>query len=284
MLPHYSLAASDSEHARLVALATAEADRVVDACRRAGVAPGAVALDLGCGPLGAVAALAEVVGADGTVIGVDASAGALERARALMPVARFPSVRFIHADVHLLSPNDLGAAAADLAYSRFFLLHQRDPAATLHAAASFLRPGGIVIAHEPSDEPAGAPASEPATAAMTRVWTLVIAAARARGAQTDFGLRGRAYLERAGLEVVGHRAYVVHYPPHVGYDIPRVALHSLRPTLAEHGLATEAEIAELDAELEAAKVRPETQWVSGPLMFEWIGRTAGAEGADSAAC
>lgn len=53
--------------------------------------------------------------------------------------------------------------------------------------------------------------------------------------------------------------------------IPRVALHSLRPTLAEHGLADEEEIARLDQELEEAK-NGSVQWVSSPLMLEWIAR------------
>jgi hypothetical protein len=107
---------------------------------------------------------------------------------------------------------------------------------------------------------------------MTRVWDLVIRAARARGARTDFGLRGRAYLERAGLTVESHRAYVVHYPPTLGVDIPRIALHSLRPTLEEHALASHDEIEQLNSDLEAASRRTNVQWVSSPLMFEWIAR------------
>ncbi|HYI11274.1 MAG TPA: hypothetical protein VEK57_19625, partial [Thermoanaerobaculia bacterium] len=133
------------------------------------------------------------------------------------------------------------------------------------------QPGGVVIAHEPSDQPAHAPASEPHVPAMTRVWELVIAAARARGAQTDFGRRGKAYLE-AGFAVESQSAYAVHYPPATGYEIPRIALNSLRPALAEHGLAGEEEIAYLDRELEEAKHRSGVLWVSSPLMFEWIGR------------
>jgi hypothetical protein len=42
--------------------------------------------------------------------------------------------------------------------------------------------------------------------------------------------------------------------------------------LAQHGLASEDEIARLDSELEEAKHRTDVQWVSSPLMFEWIGR------------
>ncbi|HEX8154354.1 MAG TPA: hypothetical protein VF698_14565 [Thermoanaerobaculia bacterium] len=62
VLPQYALGSSDAEHQRLVQLASHEEERVVDACRRAGIAEGATVVDFGCGPLGALAALARVVG------------------------------------------------------------------------------------------------------------------------------------------------------------------------------------------------------------------------------
>jgi ubiquinone/menaquinone biosynthesis C-methylase UbiE len=255
-----------------VQLATHEEDRVIDACRRAGIGKGATVLDLGCGPLGAVAALATVVGNDGVVVGVDGSAAALEKARRFLPADEYPQVRFVQADVNEVSCDQLGIEAADLAYCRLVLLHQADPARMLRNTATLLRPGGALIAHEPSDLPLHAPASEPPVAAMTRVWELVIGAARVRGARTDFGRNGRTYLEQAGFAVESHRMYGVAYPPEIGYDIPRVALQSLRPAMAEHRLASEDEIVRLDDELEQAKRRTDVQWVSSPTMFEWIGR------------
>ena len=271
--PHYTLGATDAELRRLVALASHEEDRVMGACRRAGVEAGAVVADLGCGPLGALGALARVVGPGGTVIGVDASAQALEKARVLL--ADTPNVRLVQADVSELSPEDLGVASIDAAYSRLMLLHQPDPARVLARLSALLRPAGIVIAHEASDRPAHAPASEPHAPAMTRVWELVIGAARARGARTDFGRRGRAYLEAAGFAVEHTRAYAVHYPPEVGFGIPRVALASLQPVIEAHKLASADEIAQLDAELQQMQERDDVQWVSSPLMFEWIAKLNG---------
>lgn len=272
---HYTLGASDAELRRLVSLASHEEDHVVEACRRAGVGEGMVVADFGCGPLGALRALTGVAGGSGTVLGIDASAQALEKARVLAP-----NVRLVHADVNDVTRENLGVDAIDVAYCRLMLLHQRDPARVLSRMSALLRPGGAIIAHEPSDLPAHAPASEPHVPAMTRVWELVIAAARSRGANTDFGRRGRAYLDGAGFTVEHTRAYAVHYPPDVGYEIPRVALASLRPVIEEHRLATGDELAQLDAELLDAPSRANVQWVSSPLMFEWIAR----RGHDRANC
>lgn len=266
----YTLGETDAELRRLVALASHEEDRVADACARAGVGAGMVVADFGCGPLGALAALARVVGDRGAVIGIDASAHALEKARLL--TADAPHVRLVQADVREVTREQLGVDALDAAYCRLMLLHQPDPAAVLARMAALVRPGGAVIAHEPSDLAMHAPASEPHSPAMTRVWELVIAAARSRGATTDFGRRGRAYLESAGLRVEQQRAYFVHYPPEIGYEIPRVALASLRPVIEEHRLASIDEIVALDAELRAMQQRDDVQWVSSPLMFEWIAR------------
>ncbi|HYC58370.1 MAG TPA: methyltransferase domain-containing protein [Thermoanaerobaculia bacterium] len=267
---HYTLGGTDEELRRLVSLAAHEEDHVVDACRRAGVTVGMVVADLGCGPLGALGALARVVGSSGVVIGVDANVHALEKARTLL--AEAANVRLVAGDVNSVSREQLGVAAIDAVYCRLMLLHQPDPARVLARMSALLRPGGVVIAHEPSDDLAHAPASEPDVPAMTRVWELVIGAARSRGARTDFGRRGRAYLAAAGFAIEHTRAYVVHYPPRIGYEIPRVALASLRPVIDEHGLATNEEVAQLDAKLRQAQQLDDGQWVSSPLMFEWIAR------------
>jgi SAM-dependent methyltransferase len=259
----YTLGATDAELRRLVALASHEENRVLDACQRARVSDGSVVADFGCGPLGALGALAQVAGASGTVFGIDASAHALEKARVLLADA--PRVQLIEADVATVELPPL-----DAAYSRLMLLHQPDPARVLAHMHASLRDGGVLIAHEPSDLAVHAPASEPHVPAMTRVWELVIAAARSRGARTDFGRRGRAYLEAAGFTVEHSHAYVVHYPAAVGYEIPRVALASLRPVIAEHRLASDEEVEALDRELRAH--REDVLWVSSPLMFEWIAR------------
>jgi SAM-dependent methyltransferase len=204
------------------------------------------------------------------VIGVEANGHTLETARALN--AESSVVSFVHADANALRDEDIPRGSAGLVFCRLFLMHQQDPGATVRRAVRLLAPGGVFIAHEPSDELSGAPASEPPFAAMTRVWDLVIRAACARGAHPDFGRRGRSYFEAAGLTVESHRSYRVHYEGTLGVDIPRIALHSLTPTLRRYSLATDEEIARLDDELTQAARRDDVQWVSSPLMFEWIGR------------
>jgi hypothetical protein len=60
-----TLEASEVEHALLVAAARRETDQVWKLCARAGVGEGARVVDVGCGPSGALLALAAIVGSPG---------------------------------------------------------------------------------------------------------------------------------------------------------------------------------------------------------------------------
>src|SRR5262245_19856086 len=58
---------------RLVRSSEALSPFTTEACLRAGLKPGERAIDVGCGPLGALIALAELVGSEGRVTGLDSS-------------------------------------------------------------------------------------------------------------------------------------------------------------------------------------------------------------------
>src|SRR6478736_610113 len=60
---------------------------------------------------------------------------------------RLDNVEVVCGDVHDLDSAALGGPF-DLAYTRLFLMHQRDPGKTLSHIAGLLRPGGWVVAQE----------------------------------------------------------------------------------------------------------------------------------------
>jgi ubiquinone/menaquinone biosynthesis C-methylase UbiE len=88
-------------------------------------------VDVGCGPIGALLELAEIVGSPGTVVGVDSSAGAIETARGIVAQSGQANVRLVHGDVNALAPAAIADDGPfDAAYLRFVLIHLGDPAAT----------------------------------------------------------------------------------------------------------------------------------------------------------
>jgi ubiquinone/menaquinone biosynthesis C-methylase UbiE len=77
----YILDGSDEDLRRLLAISQVTAETARRAFGRVGVCEGWTAIDCGCGPLGGLGVLAEMVGPAGRVVGVDFSESAIQRAR-----------------------------------------------------------------------------------------------------------------------------------------------------------------------------------------------------------
>jgi SAM-dependent methyltransferase len=99
-------------------------------------------LDIGCGCGQTTLALAERVGASGTVIGADISAPmlAVARARPLAAGAARPSFRECDAQIENLAEDVPGGF--DAAFSRFGVMFFADPAAAFANIRRALKPGG----------------------------------------------------------------------------------------------------------------------------------------------
>src|SRR6516164_7684806 len=98
----YVLDQSKVAHERLLRLAGRYNHLAREACVRAGLQAGARAIDVGCGPLGALPVLAELVGPSGRVVGLDANGAALALARATLDRLGVRGVELVEADVNTL--------------------------------------------------------------------------------------------------------------------------------------------------------------------------------------
>jgi ubiquinone/menaquinone biosynthesis C-methylase UbiE len=111
----------------------------------AGIAPGMRVLDVGSG-VGDVAFLAaDLVGPSGEVVGVDRSPGALAFARSRGKERSLANVTFRENELSAMAFDQL----FDAAIGRYVLCFQPDPAALLRKISHLVRPGGIVLFHEP---------------------------------------------------------------------------------------------------------------------------------------
>jgi SAM-dependent methyltransferase len=106
----------------------------------AAVQPGETVIDIGCGCGATSFELAQRVGANGRVIGIDISAPMLERARALTPPGA--PMEFVQADatVHPFVPH-----SADLLFSRFGVMFFAEPAVSFANMRKALRPSGRLV-------------------------------------------------------------------------------------------------------------------------------------------
>jgi SAM-dependent methyltransferase len=115
-----------------------------EAVRLAGVRPGHVVLDVGCGTGRALPALAAAAGADGRVLGLDFTPGMLEAVR---KAGRGDAATLVLADARRLPVAD---ATADVIFAAGLVHHLPDPEAGLAELARVTRPGGILAIFHPT--------------------------------------------------------------------------------------------------------------------------------------
>jgi SAM-dependent methyltransferase len=190
--PQYVLGSDEAEIARLdgQAAISAPATRLLlEAGGR--IAPGMRVLDLGTG-LGHVAVdVAELVGPEGAVVGIDESVRLLEIADQRRCAAGIENVTFLEADVRTFRDAD----PFDAVVGRLILFHLPDAVEVLAHHLRGLRPGGFVLA---IDFDGGTIRAEPPVALVTRIRDRVEAAFRVAGANPVVGARLALLLRRAG--------------------------------------------------------------------------------------
>lgn len=121
------------------------ADGKRERARLLGLRPGSRAIEIGCGLGDDARLLARLVGPDGEVVGLDASAALLEHAQARCKAEDGP-VTFIAGDAHELP---FEAGTFDAARSERTLQHVEDPACAVAELARVTRRGGVVLVNEP---------------------------------------------------------------------------------------------------------------------------------------
>lgn len=109
------------------------------AMRRAEITPGEHILDVGCGCGQTSLELAERVGSQGAVTGIDLSLPMLERARERQQELHLPNLTFLHGDAQTYK---FAPARCDLAFSRFGVMFFDDPIAAFGNIRTALRPQG----------------------------------------------------------------------------------------------------------------------------------------------
>lgn len=118
--------------------------RYHEAVRLAGVNPGDIALDVGCGTGRALPALAAAVGPTGSVVGFDFTPDMLLAAR---KAGRDEFANLVLADARRLP---VATATADVIFAAGLVHHLPDPVAGLTELARVTRPGGRLVLFHPT--------------------------------------------------------------------------------------------------------------------------------------
>jgi SAM-dependent methyltransferase len=245
----YILDGSDPDLRRLLSGAELGAENARTAFRRVGVQPGWNVIDCGCGPIGGLAVLAEMVGPAGRVVGVDVSPAAVQRARAVVTALELGIVEVVAGDLHDLDAAALGGPF-DLAFSRAFMMHQADPVRTLRRIADLLRPGGWLVVHEALESPP--PRSHPHLEAVADHWDLVHEVLHRNGVPAGAVEDLPRSARQAGLEVTAMRGLFLVEDPEPMFEIYAATVEAVRERGIQLGIAAER-IDGLVQDLRAAK-------------------------------
>lgn len=207
---------------------------------RVGIRPGWSAVDLGCGPGGALGPLAARTGPDGHVTGVDLNPAHAATARDFAARRGLGNVQIVTADARRTG---LPGGTFDVVHARLLMVNVPRPEEVAAEMARLAKPGGWVAALE-SDVTV---LCYPPHPAVDRATALLRASYRLDGADPDLGRRLPHLFRDAGLADVGVEARAEVYPaghPQRTVDIDLV--QAMRSKIVMRGLAGEAELDMLD--------------------------------------
>jgi SAM-dependent methyltransferase len=201
----YALALSDDELARYRRMAELAHDDEAQLWTLAGVREGAMVADVGCGPGAVSALLARLVGPQGHVSAVDASAEALAAARATFEASGVTNVTCAPGDA---ADTGLEPGSFDVVMMRHVLAHNAtDEQRIVDHLATLVRPGGSVYL---VDNDGTAVRRWPPEPDLDDLLARYQAFHAQRGNDLMVGIRLGELLANAGLEVVAHDGrYVV---------------------------------------------------------------------------
>jgi ubiquinone/menaquinone biosynthesis C-methylase UbiE len=259
----YALRLSDSEMVRYQYMAQQARDAEAGLWDLAGISAGAHVVDVGCGPGAVLAVLAGVVGAAGSVTGVDADADAIDRATAVIDTEGLSQAS---ARVGQAEATGLDAGAYDVAVARHVLAHNGGhEQAIVNHLGTLVRPGGCVYL---VDVEATMVRIRPAVPQLTELHERYYAFHSARGNDLQVGLRLAELLSTAGLDVVEHSGRIHTMTRTPGQRGPAWAA---RESMVAAGFATPDDLLRWDkafTDLDTSRCQP-TYFLAG---FVAIGR------------
>lgn len=262
----YVLGGTRTELERLVAQSEGFATEARWLLDQLNLQPGWRVLDVGCGPIGILDLLAERVGPQGEVVGLEREPRFTEMARALVAERHLANVQIVQAEG---SATGLPRESFDLAHERLVLINQPDPAAMLTEMIALVRPGGIVAVEEVDNQ---SWFCEPPHPAWVRLFAAFQEIFHANGLDPYFGRRLPGLLQAAGLVGVEVEAHTrVDRPGEYRRTHLLALIESLRDKVIARGLLTEQELIEHSESLRRHLEDPQTI-VTRQLLFQAWGR------------
>jgi len=262
--PVYALGTSPAERDRLRRQSEELRAHSAALLDRVGVERGWNAIDLGCGPSGIIDLLAERVGPDGHVTGLDVNPVNVAMARAFADEHGLANADIAEGDARRTR---LPPSSFDLVHARTLLINIPDPTVVVAEMVRLVRPGGWVAALEPD---VGGSLCYPPHPAWDRLSEIFRTANRSDDADLLIGRRLPELFRQAGLVDIGVEAKADIYPAgHSRRTVRPDLVRSMRPKILERGIAGERELDDLDQAVREHLDDPHTLVMPHLLFLAW---------------
>lgn len=179
----YILASNESGVYRLELLNRIHQPYTEFLLKRAGLEPGMVVADIGCGTGNVTIWLAQQIGDTGSIVGVDRATVMLEQGRRNADALRLNNIKFLEGNAY---NTGLPHNSFDLVYCRFLLMHLDNPFDALKEMRSLLKPNGVLVCEEGNSSSIFC---DPPSAAFDRSRELHLAISKIYGQDFSIGSR-----------------------------------------------------------------------------------------------
>lgn len=205
----------------------------------AGVSRGMKVLDLGCGPGEVSLIAAELVGEEGSVLGIDSNPTAIRWAQSRAQEAHLSQLAFQVADIRTLTSSQ----QFDAIIGRLILQYIPDPAGALRQLITHLRPGGLVAFQE-IDIADRVDISWPSSPLWQQGWAWIYETYQRAGLEVHTGMKLFSAFLDAGLPAPQLRCESVLGTGHewTGYEILTGVVRGLLPLIQQFGIASAEEV------------------------------------------
>lgn len=268
----YTLGHSESEVQRLVTQSDLYRPLTERIFREAGIIPGMRVLDVGCGAGDVSFLAAEMVGSEGSVLGVDRAAPAVDKARQRAREQGISNVSFVCSALNALDIPDL----FDAAVGRLILCHTADPVLAVRQAAKQVRRDGLVIFHEADWSLRFGDGTWPVLPLFKACGSWITETMIRCGIDIDIGKKLHQIFKAAGLPAPEMRLErgIGSQRPSVKAAFVAQTVRTLSPKIEEFGLATasEIQIETLATRLEAELVAADAITIGIPMVGAWSHR------------
>lgn len=269
--PEYALGSDAVEIARLQTQAEIIAEPTALIFQRAGIRSGMRVLDLGSGPGDVAFQVARLVGADGSVVGVERDPAQLATAEQRLAASGLRNVTFRQGDARTFTDDE----PFDAAVCRLLLMHLPDAVDVLAHQMANLRPGGLFVA---VDYDIGGVRALPEVPLFTRLGEWVTAGFLFAGVDPAVGQRFPVMLREAGFTDVGSFGLQTYWHPDDRHAVSYLmgVVRAMKDAIVGSGAVTESDLGldTLEQRLRDELVATNAVWTLPTVVGGWGKRPA----------